>query len=147
MKKIIKGKMYDTDTAKCIGKYTNGTPPNHMTYYEETLYRKKTGEYFLFVKGNDCSKHAKMLDDFDYVASEDICYLSFDKARDWAEECLPPDTYMTEFEVIPDDVDEKVSITFYIPSSLGEKLKMEARKEGQGTSEYLSNILSERFEK
>lgn len=42
MKKIIKGKMYDTETAECIheGSMNNGR--------SMSLYKKRTGEFFIF---------------------------------------------------------------------------------------------------
>lgn len=42
MRTVIKNKLYDTATAKAIGRYF--IPNSSIT---ETLYRKKTGEYFL----------------------------------------------------------------------------------------------------
>ena len=46
IRKIVGGKKYDTGTAKCIGYYTN----SEVEIYDfafETLYLKKTGEFFL----------------------------------------------------------------------------------------------------
>ena len=48
MKKIINGKIYDTDTAKEIDSISHGDGPRDFRYYHEVLYRKRTGEYFLF---------------------------------------------------------------------------------------------------
>ena len=47
MKKIIKGKVYDTDTARELASWANGGNWRDFSHLEETLYRKKTGEYFL----------------------------------------------------------------------------------------------------
>ena len=46
MKKIINGKRYDTSTAILIGsaRYSHGD----LEYLTEELYRKKTGEFFLY---------------------------------------------------------------------------------------------------
>lgn len=47
MKKIIDGKKYDTETAELLAEYNNG--PEVDNYYELLcLYRKKTGEYFVY---------------------------------------------------------------------------------------------------
>ena len=50
MKKMINGKKYDTDTADEIChygySYTGG-----FDYYEDTLYRKKNGEFFIHSVG------------------------------------------------------------------------------------------------
>lgn len=42
MKKIINGKMYNTETATEIEHYNNGMPYSDFTYFEESLYKKKT---------------------------------------------------------------------------------------------------------
>ena len=47
MKKIINGKKYDTETAKWLGDYWNGLGGNDFKKLFETLYQKKTGDYFL----------------------------------------------------------------------------------------------------
>lgn len=46
MKKIINGKMYNTETAEFIDSYESGYPKD-FAYVYEALYRKKTGEFFL----------------------------------------------------------------------------------------------------
>ena len=46
MKKIIDGKMYDTETAQYICGY-NTEDKNDPDYKEEHLYRKKNGEFFV----------------------------------------------------------------------------------------------------
>lgn len=45
MKKIINGRKYDTETATliCKGEYTS-----NFGYEREELYKKKTGEFFLY---------------------------------------------------------------------------------------------------
>lgn len=48
MKKIINGKKYDTDMAKEVGYDNNGLLCSDFYYIEETLYKKKTGEFFMW---------------------------------------------------------------------------------------------------
>lgn len=54
MKKVIEGRMYNTDTAKCIAEIDNYPDFYYCDYgYEcERLYLKKTGEYFATYTGN-----------------------------------------------------------------------------------------------
>ena len=59
MKKIIKGKVYDTDTAQKVAEYSNNYPRSDLHFYEEELYRKKTGEFFLYGSGNAASKYSR----------------------------------------------------------------------------------------
>ena len=49
MKKVINGLLYNTDTAKEIGVLDNRSVFNRKI---EALYRKRTGEYFLYEKNN-----------------------------------------------------------------------------------------------
>lgn len=49
MKKIIDGKMYNTETAKECGTWDNCE--YGFNRVEETLYRKKTGEFFIHGEG------------------------------------------------------------------------------------------------
>ena len=49
MKKVINGLLYNTDTAKEIGVLDNRSIFNRKI---ESLYRKRTGEYFLYEKNN-----------------------------------------------------------------------------------------------
>ena len=46
MKKIINGKMYNTDTARKVASCEHGDGPRDFRYYSESLYCKRTGEYF-----------------------------------------------------------------------------------------------------
>ena len=59
MQKIIRGKKYDTDTAKEVCCYSNNLPFGDFDWIQETLYVKRTGEYFLHGKGGARSKYAK----------------------------------------------------------------------------------------
>ena len=47
MKKIINKKLYDTSTATCIAEYSGPARVSDFSFYRETLYRKRTGEYFI----------------------------------------------------------------------------------------------------
>ncbi len=46
MRKIVKGKIYDTDTAKHLGRYT-WYDSNVSHWQVEDIYLKKTGEFFM----------------------------------------------------------------------------------------------------
>lgn len=47
MKKIINGKMYNTETACLVGKCWNGLASCDFAFEIVCLYRKKNGEYYL----------------------------------------------------------------------------------------------------
>ena len=68
MQKIIRGKKYDTDTAKEVCCYSNNLPFGDFDWVQETLYVKRTGEYFLHGKGGARSKYA--VPDGDFMGAE-----------------------------------------------------------------------------
>ncbi len=57
MVKIINGRKYNTETAKVVAYYNNIDGRRILQcddgrFYEMTLYKKKTGEYFICNEGN-----------------------------------------------------------------------------------------------
>ena len=92
MNKIINGKKYSTDTAKCVACWENGYGHGDFQYAEEQLYRKKTGEFFLYGEGGPMSGYAESYGNETY-GSEKIIPLSDDEAREWAEDHLDGDEY------------------------------------------------------
>ena len=62
MKKIIEGKMYNTETATYIGRYRTDTMSRRdFRYLEEELYQKRTKEFFLCGEGGAMTKYAKVI--------------------------------------------------------------------------------------
>ena len=47
MKKIIEGKVYDTETADCAAEWSSPHTRSDFHYCEEGLYRTKKGTWFL----------------------------------------------------------------------------------------------------
>lgn len=97
MKKIINGKKYDTDTAKLIGSYSNGRTGNDLSYVYEELYRKKTGEYFLYGEGGPWSDYYVKIDNSNYSGSCRITPMTNDEAEKWALEHLEVDEFEAAF--------------------------------------------------
>ena len=57
MNKRINGKRYDTETAKEVGCVSWGAVGD-FRHSSETLYRKSTGEFFLYGEGGPLSEYA-----------------------------------------------------------------------------------------
>lgn len=57
MKKIIDGKVYNTETAKSLTTYQYGTS-NDLRYYYEELFVTSKGNYFLYGEGGPTSPYA-----------------------------------------------------------------------------------------
>lgn len=96
MKKIINGKLYNTETAKVIADYWNGYPGGDFKVIKETLYQKKTGEYFLFGKGGPMTHYAEQVWGGMAYGEEIIPYTE-KQAKEWAVNHLKADEYMELF--------------------------------------------------
>ena len=62
MKKVINGRMYNTDTAKLVASYANGGGWGDFHHFEEGLYQKKTGEFFLHGEGGAKTAYSRQID-------------------------------------------------------------------------------------
>ena len=96
MKETIGGKMFNTETATCVACYQYSEPRDVM-YYREELYRKKTGEYFLYCKGGGLSPYRLYTPENSWVGREEIQPITLDEAKEWAEEHLDAEDYVTVF--------------------------------------------------
>ena len=63
MKKIINGKKYNTETAKEVGYRSSGGSTSDFSYWCQTLYRKRTGEFFLYGEGGPMTSYARSCGD------------------------------------------------------------------------------------
>lgn len=97
MKRIINGKLYNTATAKEIGAWSNNYNYGDFSYCEETLYLKRTGEYFLYGKGGPMSKYSQSCGQNSWSGGEEITPLTETEAREWAEKHLDADEYIEIF--------------------------------------------------
>lgn len=102
MKKIINGKKYDTDTAKLMATYSNGGSWRDFSHFEEGLYRKKTGEFFLHGEGGPMTKYAVSTGLNWWSGGENIFPLTEHEAKAWSEKHLS----VEEYEKIFGEVDE-----------------------------------------
>mgnify|MGYP006972691523 CR=1 FL=1 len=99
MKRIINGRLYDTDTAKEIGWYDNGFGGGDFRYYYESLYRKRTGEYFLYGSGGPMSKYSESYGSTTSGISEIIPFTE-GEAMEWAVKHMDADSYMEIFGAV-----------------------------------------------
>ena len=82
MKKIIDGKRYDTETSTEIDRYSNGHHAGDLHRYSETLYRTKSGAWFLHRRGGPLSEMGESIGN-ERHGSEDIQPLTTDEAFTW----------------------------------------------------------------
>ena len=100
MKKIINGKLYGTDTANKIGSYCNGCGAGDFNYLYEALYRKKTGEFFLYESGGAMTQYSVACGNNCWSGGESIIPFTEEEAKEWAEEHIDADTYMEMFGTV-----------------------------------------------
>lgn len=140
MKKVINGKVYDTNTAKKRGEYEPNPYKSDFNWFCEELYQKKTGEFFLYGDGNANSPYSKSCGQNEWCGSEAIIPMSYESAREWAEKHLSGDEYISIFGD-PEESAEKTALNLYIRKTTAEKLKQAAAKAGVTVSEYIEGLI------
>lgn len=140
MKKVINGKVYDTDTAREVGCFDSGAG-DRLFGWSETLYVKRTGEYFLFGEGGPGSKYSVRTGVNNTTGSAKIFPLSYDEARKWAEDNLDGDEYIAEFGEIPEG-DANAKLTLYLPASTIERAKRKVAQDGTTLSAYVESLIT-----
>ena len=139
MKKVIRGRLYDTDTAKMIGN-DSYSDSGDLDYWNETLYRKKTGEFFLDGEGGPRSKYAVCIGQNQWSGGEKIIPLAYDEANEWTEEHLDADTYMKYFEV-SDNIADKGTVAVRLSAAAIDKLKIMASKKDTTSSDIIEQLI------
>ena len=145
MKKIINGKMYNTETATKLGAWDSGDVGS-LYYAEETLYQKRTGEFFLFGDGGPGTRYAKRVGNSTWCGGEMIIPLTYQEAADWAEKHLDADKYQEIFGPVSEDGDDE-SISARIPAALAAEARREAAKRGISMTAFLVLCIREQLGK
>lgn len=127
MKKIIKGRKYDTDTAKRICEYSRGYY-NDLDFISEELYKKRTGEFFLYGEGGARSKYAQYLGNDSYSGGERIIPLTYNQAKEFAEKYADPETYEDVFGEVDEGEDMHLHVTIS-PKSKDKLQKMAVERQ------------------
>lgn len=141
MKKIINGKLYDTETAKKVGFWHNAGSWRDFNHVEETLYRKRTGEFFLFGEGGPASRYAKKVDQNSWSGGEEIKPLSAAMAREWAEQNLDADDYAEIFGMPDEGTDEKETLCVQLPADLMTRIRAGASEAGTSLTAYVETLI------
>lgn len=140
MRKVIRGKRYDTDAAREIATWTRGSRRD-FAYVEETLYRKRTGEYFVWGAGGPETRYAERVGLSSWQGGEAIVPLTYEEARQWMEEKATADEYEAEFGEIGEGGDA-VTISVRVSEGAKAKLAREAARTGETQSEIVERLIS-----
>ena len=139
MKKIINGKLYNTDTARQVGSWDSNIT-DRLYWVSETLYQKQRGEFFLHGEGGPGSKYAEPSGQGSWSSGEKIIPLSYDAAQAWAEGYLDANAYQATFGPVEED-DSTVRRLISMPASVEERIKREAARAGMSFSAYIVSKL------
>lgn len=139
MKRIIKNKQYDTETAKRLGAYEPNPYGSDLSWFCETLYQKRTGEFFLHGDGNAASRYSKSCGQNSWCGDERIIPLTFSEAQKWAEEHLDGDDYIAIFGE-PEE-DDKMQMSLWISEKAAAKIRQGAAAAGSSISEYVEKMV------
>ena len=141
MKKVINGALYNTDTAKKLGSIESTVlNKSDFCYFKETLYRTKSGKYFLHGVGNKNSKYGEWIENTGYWG-EQILPLTPEEARKWAEENLEADEYAQIFGEPEEASGTKTPLNISVSAELKAKL-IKMREE---TGKSISQIIEDKF--
>lgn len=142
MKKIINRKLYDTETAQEIAFRSNGGSWSDFSHLEETLYRKKTGEFFLHGEGGPMTCYCEHTGPNYVSGGEQIIPMTYDEAADWAERHMDADAYQAVFGEITEDGDADQPFNCRLPASTIEQLRRGSSKRGTSIKQTLIDLVS-----
>ena len=140
MKKVIKGKIYDTEKAQRLGEYEPNPYRSDFHWFCETFYKKRTGEFFLHGEGHAASKYNKSCGQNEWCGDEKIVPLTYEEAQAWAEEHLDGDEYVEIFGE-PEEDGTKTALNIYVRSDVAKWLKTEASKQGKSIGDIIESLI------
>jgi len=140
MKKIIKNKVYDTDTATLIKRADHPNITSGEGSCKQSLYRKKTGDYFLAVSGARTDVfHNLALDNNIHDRERHIYPLTYEQARSWAEAEMTSDEWLAIFEPVEDDTLMALNLT--LSASAVSKFRLAAQRQQISQRELMERLI------
>lgn len=136
MKRIINGKVYDTEKAQLIAEahHDNIKDANGKSL-KQWFYRKKTGEFFVQVDG--AAIELQNIFQNSYKPNAGIYPLTYEQAQRWAERELTAEQWEEIFGD-PEDDDTQVSVNLSMTAKKANMLKQNAAKAGMTVSAYIA---------
>ena len=141
MKKIIDGKLYNTETAKLLGSWESEINVRSLNREVEELYRTKSGNFFIWGQGGPGSRYRQLTDENSWTGGELIRPVSEAEARKWAEEKLDVDTYESIFGEVSEGDTTPVSVL--VPPDIIAKLEAEKAASGRNRTDIILAALRE----
>lgn len=140
MKKIINGKLYNTETARERGVWSNSGDWRDFAHVCETLYQKRSGEFFLYGDGGPASKYAVSVGGNSWSGGAKIIPLTVEQAREWAEQHLDADDYQEIFGEVTED-DSRTALSISLSASAAETARRAAAAAETSLSAYIESLI------
>lgn len=141
MKRIIRNRVYDTDTAMLIKQADHPNIKNGEGSCKQSLYRKKTGDYFLFVDGARTDVfHNLALENGTHDRERHIYPLTYEQAKSWAEKEMTADEWLAIFEPVEDDSLTAFNLT--LSASAVSKFRLAAQQQQISQRELMERLIS-----
>lgn len=120
MKKIINGRVYNTDTAGLVGMWNNESAKDNAKIIRESLYKKHNHEFFI---------HKVVIVHDDKTNAEYLFPITYDEAKSFAKAKLKAEEYAAVFEV-PEtgDTNETITIKVTLTRTAKRLIDSEARR-------------------
>jgi hypothetical protein len=139
MKKIISGRIYDTDSARKIGEFEfSGRGDFH--WYMEVMYLKKTGEFFIHGMGNAASPYRTTVAQNEWSEGEKIIPLTYETARTWCEEHISAEEYVSIFGE-PEDEEGSARLHVQVSAGAMSRLRKAQSREGKPMSQIIEDLI------
>lgn len=88
MKRVIDGRIYDTDKAILIGEYSHLSPTDFNFFFAGLYQTARSKRFFLAGKGGPMTAFGKHCSDGSWTFGEKIIPLADQDAREWAEKYM-----------------------------------------------------------
>lgn len=142
MKKVIDGALYNTETAREVGRYSNGVSFRDFSHYIEKLYRTKSGKYFLHGEGGPMTRYAVSSGQNSWSGGEHIEPMTPNAAREWAEKNLGTDEYAAEFGEPEEAADGREALGLTVSPETKRKLEKMRSETGKSISAIIDEIVA-----
>ena len=144
MNKVIRGKRYNTETAKLVGTWEANEPENSDFWEKEELYQKRSGEFFLIGQGGAQTQYARFSMGGENKPGVELRPIEPEEASDWAEEHLTADEYEALFGPVAED-GSRGRITLTLLNSTIDTVRREAQRRKMNFNEYLEKLIAQQM--
>lgn len=144
MNKVIRGKRYNTETAKLVGTWEANEPENSDFWEKEELYQKRSGEFFLIGQGGAQTQYARFSMGGESKPGIELRPIEPEEASDWAEEHLTADEYEALFGPVAED-GSRGRITLTLLNSTIDAVRREAQRRKMNFNEYLEKLIAQQM--